>query len=80
MEKQTTSGRYMTPGEQIERNFTFHPPKGDQQKRYETLRKFAKALAASIVEYTPVSREQSLALTNLEQAVMWANAAIARNE
>jgi hypothetical protein len=32
------------------------------------------------VEHTPESREQSLALTNLEQAVMWANAAIARRE
>jgi hypothetical protein len=27
----------------------------------------------------PDSREKSLAMTNLEQAVMWANAAIARN-
>jgi hypothetical protein len=29
---------------------------------------------------TPVSREQSLALTHLEEVVMFANAAIARNE
>ena len=28
----------------------------------------------------PDSRELSLALTNLEQAVFWANASIARNE
>jgi hypothetical protein len=27
-----------------------------------------------------IFRETSLAMTNLEQAVMWANAAIARNE
>ena len=31
-------------------------------------------------EKAPQSREQSLALTNVEQAIFWANAAIARNE
>lgn len=64
----------------IERDFTYHPPKGDQQSRYEYLRHRAKTLAGDIVRNTPVSREQSLALTSLEEAVMWANAAIARNE
>jgi hypothetical protein len=66
--------------QRIESDFTYHPPKGDQTARYEHLRDTAKALAYHIVEMTPESREQSLALTNLEQAVMWANAAIARNE
>ncbi|MGP3782344.1 Acb2/Tad1 domain-containing protein [Paenibacillus sp. 1A_MP2] len=37
-------------------------------------------MAELIDEQTPKSREQSLAMTNLEQAVFWANAAIARNE
>jgi len=32
------------------------------------------------VANTPESREQSLAITALEEAVMWANAAIARRE
>jgi hypothetical protein len=32
-----------------------------------------------INDLCPESREKSLAITNLEQAVMWANAAIARN-
>lgn len=40
----------------------------------------AKELAYMICQNTPTSREQSLALTNLEQAIFWANAAIARNE
>ncbi len=66
--------------EQIERNFTYHAPKAGQPERYTALREEAKALALSIIGMTPVSREQSLALTNLEQAVFWANAAIARNE
>jgi hypothetical protein len=37
-------------------------------------------LAYHIKAETPASREQSLALTHLEDAVFWANAAIARHE
>lgn len=65
---------------QIENNFTYHSPKDDQSERYIRIRDDAKALAYFICHYTPPSREQSLALTNLEQAIFWANAAIARNE
>jgi hypothetical protein len=64
----------------LARRFTHHPPKGDQAIRYEMLRDHAHNLAAFINEKTPDSREKSLAITHLEQAVMWANAAIARNE
>jgi len=69
----------MTTG-QINNNFTYHPPKGDQQERYVKIREKAKEFALLIKLHTPDSREQSLAFTNLENAVMWANAAIARNE
>ena len=65
---------------QIENNFKYHAPKGDQAERYEMMRKTAKILAEMIDDYCPRSREKSLAMTNLEQSVMWANAAIARNE
>lgn len=64
----------------IDRNFTYHAPFGDQPKRYQAIRACAKELAALILSTTPQSRKQSLALTNVEQAMMWANAAIARNE
>jgi hypothetical protein len=37
-------------------------------------------LAAYISEKCPESREKSLAITKIEEAVMWANASIARNE
>ncbi len=65
---------------QIENNFTYHAPKGDQAERYVQLREKAKEYALLIVDLTPVSREQSLALTQLEYCSMMANAAIARNE
>ena len=64
----------------IRNNFTYHPPAGDQQPRYEALRDRARHFAMLINELTPHSREQSLALTKLEECLMWANAAIARNE
>lgn len=65
---------------QIENNFSYHSPKEGQPAKYEAIRAKAKELAELIDEQTPKSREQSLAMTNLEQAVFWANAAIARNE
>jgi hypothetical protein len=64
----------------IENNFTYHAPKGDQLARYQLIRDTAKKLALLLIDNTPVSREQSLALTQLEDAVMWANASIARGE
>jgi hypothetical protein len=64
----------------IENRFTYHAPKGDQPVRYESIRTATKDLAYMIEAACPDSRERSLALTKLEEAVMWANAAIARNE
>ena len=64
----------------IESIFTYHAPKGDQAARYENLRYGAKYFALNILSKCPDSRERSLALTKLEEAVMWANASIARNE
>lgn len=63
----------------LDNNFTYHAPDADQAARYTAIRQTAKDFAALILRYTPDSREQSLALTNLEQAVFWANAAVARN-
>lgn len=60
--------------------YTYHAPKADQPLRYEAIRAKARELAEMIEESCPDSREKSLAHTNLEQAVMWANASIARNE
>lgn len=61
----------------IEEIFTYHKPQGNQQAMYQEIREHARAFAHAIVELTPFSREQSLAITNLQQAVMFANAAIA---
>lgn len=64
---------------EIDNNFTYHAPKPGQPEIYEALRNDAKHLAKGINAVCPESREKSLALTNLEQAIFWANASIARN-
>lgn len=64
----------------IERNFTYHAPKGDQKLKYEIIREAGKEFAQLVFNACPDSRELSLSITKIEEAVMWANAAVARNE
>jgi len=65
---------------QIAKCFCYHPPVGNQVERYGQLRDAGRDLAMLIATLTPDSREQSLALTKLEEAIFYANASIARNE
>ena len=64
--------------EEIEKNFTFHPLKDGQPELYNSIRDKAKQLAYTIKDVCPDSREKSLAMTKLEEALMWANASLAR--
>lgn len=66
--------------EDIDNRFNYHAPKGTQPVKYEEIRELARHIAHRLNELCPESREKSLAITQLEGAVMWANAAIARNE
>ena len=65
--------------EEIHLRFTYHPP-GDQETvdKYVMIRDKAAEYAILIDHLCPDSREKSLAITKLEEVVMWANAAIAR--
>lgn len=73
-----------TPSEKDEKNlannFVYHAPKDGQAERYTAIREKAGEFARFLVEQCPPSRELSVALTELETAVFWSNAAIARNE
>jgi hypothetical protein len=64
----------------IENNFTYHKPTKEKSEVYEIIRFESRQLAILINNLCPDSREKSLAITKLEEAVMWANASIARNE
>ena len=51
----------------------------EQTRQCDELRRQYEATANMVVTMTPRSREQSLALTQLEQSAFWAIAAIARH-
>lgn len=66
--------------EDLDKRFTYHPPTDTQKaKTYVELRGMARELGAAIYSTQEASRERSLAITKLEEAIMWANAGIARN-
>ena len=66
--------------QRLETSFTYHRPLGDQPERYTLIRCAAEEFAELLMKNCPRSRELSLALTHLEEAVMEANASIARHE
>lgn len=47
--------------------------------RVQTVAAEARSLAMTVCGLCPASRERSLALTKLEESVMWARASIARD-
>ncbi len=64
----------------LENRFTYHALKDNQVGRFKAIRNDALQFAQDINVACPDGREKSLAITKLEEVVMWANAAIARNE
>ena len=65
---------------EIDNIFKYHSPKEDQPQRYEGLRSVGRQLAFLIEDSCPDSREKSVAITKVQEAIMWANASIAINE
>lgn len=70
----------MTPQE-IKHRFAHHPPANDKvaMLHHAARAKFSD-LAVWAFENLDDSRELALVLTNLEEALFWANASIARNQ
>lgn len=64
----------------IQKRFDYYQPGPTQLERIKKLREKFVSVALDIKNNTPTSREQSLALTKLEEAMMHANSAIVRNE
>jgi hypothetical protein len=63
----------------LRHRFDHHPPSGTKAEKHQTIRRDCLMVAQTIDVLTPDSREKSLAITALEEAMMWANAAIARH-
>jgi len=63
----------------IDWDFDYHKPDADKMVAHELCREVIKKACAGINDLVPDSREKSLAVTSLEQAMFWANAGIARN-
>lgn len=57
--------------------FTYHAPSVAQTEQYLTIREEAKEFAKLVLRECPESAEATLAIRHIQQAVMFANAAIA---
>ena len=70
----------MLSRDELAHRFQFHPADSEhKQQAHEQVRTVLLEAADKIVELTGAeSREQSTAVTKLEEAMFWANAAIAR--
>lgn len=65
---------------EIVRRMGYHPVAGEAQKQvYEANRGYFIQLANYIVTLGPDTREKALALTSLQEALMWTNAHVACN-
>jgi hypothetical protein len=64
----------------LKRNFTYHRPKNeDEVKLYEQIRKDTREYLKKILWVLPKkTRETALFCTKIDEAVMWANASVAR--
>jgi hypothetical protein len=63
----------------IEHNFSYHAPNQEKKELHTEIRATLGQVARYFDELLPDGREKSLVLTKLEEAMFWANAAIARN-
>jgi hypothetical protein len=61
----------------LKNRFSFHPATDITGPQHEEVRDRCYALALWLSENTPVGRHQALALTSIEEAMHWGNAAIA---
>jgi hypothetical protein len=67
----------MTTSQEIEDRFQFHKGTGITGPKHDEVRTKLRLLALWVLDDVPASRERALALTALQEAMMWCNAAIA---
>lgn len=62
----------------LENRFAYHPPDHAKRDKHAAFRDHCKEVASWIDVHIPEGREQSLAMTKLEEVMFWGNAGIAR--
>lgn len=70
----------MISDKDLENQFTYHSPKGDQSERYEKINQAALNFAKVVRDNTPACADQTAAIRQIREARMTANSAIACNE
>jgi hypothetical protein len=64
----------------LSNRFSFHPATTPElQDQHQRVRDLHLTLAEEMAELVPPSRELSLVITKLEEAMFWANAGVARS-
>lgn len=66
----------ITP-ENLDNWFSYHAPTEGQPEKYEAIRAAAKEFAKVVIELTPSSADQTVAIRHIREAVYSANASIA---
>lgn len=65
--------------QEIKNRFGFHPATEETRPMHEMIRRDFIHHAEVLNELLPDGREKSLVMTSLQEAAMWANAAVACN-
>lgn len=66
--------------EEIDNRFGYHPPRSQKRVgQHQVARNLFRNIAMSLVDLLPEGREKSTCITRLEEAMFWANAALARS-
>lgn len=75
---QTQAGQHKPPADDLEHRFAYHRPDADRAQQHADVRTQIFDLADWLNDVLPAGREKALVITKLEEAMFWANAAIAR--